>query len=89
MREIKDFLKKTIDKATDAGANECDLILSKGKSLSLSAQDKKLDKYNVSSSQLMGIRTIKDNKVGISYTESMSDEAIELMIKNSLENAAN
>jgi len=89
MRAIKDFMKETLDMAINAGASECDLILGKGKSLKLSSQQQKLEEYNVSSSQILGIRAIKDNRVGISYSESMQEDAIVLMIKNSLENAKN
>jgi PmbA protein len=85
--EMKKHLEKVIDLTTKAGAESCDAILNAGQSFSLSAQNNSIDKYNVSGSQVIGVRAIVDNKVGISYTESFDDDAIEFAARAAVENA--
>lgn len=86
---LKNKLEKIIDITKKNGAQDCDAILSKGKSFSLSAQNAEIDKYKISGSQVIGIRAIKYSKVGISYTESLDDDALELAAKAAVENAIN
>lgn len=86
--ELKESMSELIKATLKNGADECDVILSKGKSFSLSAQKNEIDKYQVSGSQVMGLRVIKDNKVGLAYTESMAPEALEHASKSAIQNAA-
>ena len=65
-----------------------DLIIDEGESLSLSAQEGELDEYKISSSQVFGIRVIKDNKVGTAYSEASDDEALGTMLDQALTNAS-
>lgn len=83
---MKDLMEKVINKVTDFKA-EADLIYSASKSFKLSAQKGAISEYKVSSSQILGIRAIKEGKVGISYTESLDEESLNLMIKEALNNA--
>ncbi len=87
--DFQNTLESSIDKLKKLGADQCDVILSKGNSFSLSAQDGEIDKYKVSGSQVMGVRVIKDHKVGLAYTESLDEEAIEIASKAAIENAIN
>ena len=81
------IIKKAIDLASDLGADQSDAILDIGNSLSLSSFQKKIDKYQISSSQILGIRIIKDKKIGVSYTESFDDASIKTMVENAIENS--
>ena len=83
----KQVLEGIVSKAMDKGAQACDLILANGSAFSVSIQQGNIDKYKVSSSQIMGIRTIKDGKVGLSYSEVINDEAADRMISQALENS--
>ena len=65
-----------------------DLIIDEGESLSLSAQEGELDEYKISSSQVFGIRVIKDNKTGTAYSEASDDEALVTMLDQALTNAS-
>lgn len=78
MEEIISELKKS--------SAEGDLIFSKSKSLKISSQKGAVSEYKVSGSEILGIRTIKEGRVGISYTESMDKESVRLMIKEALAN---
>ena len=82
-KSIRGYYFKTLD----AGAEACDLILANGNSFSVSVQQGNIDKYKVSSSQIMGIRTIKEGKVGISYSEIINDDTASRMISQALENS--
>jgi PmbA protein len=85
--ELKNTLEKIINFSNDFGADQCDAILSKGESFSLSAQNSEIDKYKVSGAQVIGVRAIKDSKVGISYTESFDEESLKIAAKSAVENA--
>ncbi|MFT6633199.1 MAG: PmbA protein [Bacteriovoracaceae bacterium] len=87
--ELKNTLEKIINFSNDFGADQCDAILSKGESFSLSAQNSEIDKYKVSGAQVIGVRAIKDSKVGISYTESFDEESLKIAAKSAVENAIN
>jgi PmbA protein len=83
----KDLLEQTISLAKKKGINSCDVILSEGKSFNLSVQNNDIDSYKVSGSNTIGIRVIKDNKVGLSYSEELSKEAVEIMIDKAIANS--
>lgn len=87
--DLKNILTKIVDKTISAGANECDAIISKGSSFSLAAQNGDLEKYKVSGSQVIGVRAIADNKVGLAYTESLDESSLELAAQAAVANAKN
>lgn len=83
---MKNLMENVINKVTDHKA-EADLIFSRSKSLKLSSQKGALSEYKVSSSEALGIRVIKDSKVGIAFTEALDNESLDFMIKEALANA--
>jgi PmbA protein len=83
---LKKFMERVLNELTDNKA-EGDLIYSASKSLKMSSQKGALSEYKVSSSQILGVRAIKEGRVGISYSEAMDDESISFMIKEALSNA--
>lgn len=83
---MKNIMERVISEVTDNKA-EADLILTTSKSLKMSVQNYLLSEYKVSSSQILGIRLIKDNKVGISYTEALDEDSLKTMIHQALGNA--
>lgn len=83
----KELCQKVIKKTLEMGAEQSDLILNKSNSLNMNSQQKSIDELKVSSSQIVGVRVIKNNKVGIAYSESLEEEALNLMISKALENA--
>ncbi len=87
--ELKNTLEKVVDYGKQFGADGCDAILSKGESFSLNAQEGAIDKYKVSGAQVIGVRAIKDAKVGIAYTESFDEDSMKLAVQAAIENAKN
>lgn len=88
-KELRNSLEKIIDLSKKYGADSSDAILNKGTSFSISAQNNDIDKYKLSGSSVIGVRVIKDNRVGITYTESLEEDALEIAAKQAVENAIN
>lgn len=82
---MKNTIEKILNICDNENLKEFDVILSSGKSLSLSSQKGSLDKYSISSSLVAGVRVIIDQKVGISYSEDSSDEALRSMVDKACE----
>ena len=70
-----------------AGA-EGDLIIDRGEALSLKARDGELEEHKVTSSQIFGLRVIKDDRVGTAYSEAADDEALSSLVDQALVNAS-
>ena len=83
---MKKIMEQVMNDITDLKA-DADLILSSSKSLKMSAQNGSISEYKVSSSQMLGIRVIKDGAVGISYTEAMDKDSLKFMVHQALQNA--
>ena len=79
--------ENVLEQVSNAGATG-DLIIDQGQSLSLKARDGDLEEYKVSSSQVFGLRVIKDGKVGTAYSEASDPDALKSMIDNALNNAS-
>ncbi|RYZ49661.1 MAG: TldD/PmbA family protein, partial [Proteobacteria bacterium] len=77
----KELCFKIIDLAKKAGIQECDVILSRGQSLSLQATKGTIDKSKVTSTQTVGIRVIQDQKIGISASESLELDSLKMMVE--------
>ncbi len=75
-----------LDAATAQGA-QADVIASKGSALSLKADQGELAEYKVTSSQVIGVRVIKDNRSATCYSESLAPESLAQMVKQALGNA--
>ncbi|MBL4682339.1 MAG: TldD/PmbA family protein [Pseudomonadales bacterium] len=65
-----------------------DLIVDEGQSLSLKARQGELEEYKVSSSQVFGLRVIKDGRVGTAYSEASDPDALKSMLDQALLNAS-
>jgi PmbA protein len=76
-----------LDLVKAAGASG-DLIVDQGKSLSLKAREGALEEYKVSSSQILGLRVIKDGKVGTAYSEATDTDALKSLVEQALLNAS-
>lgn len=83
---MKNIMEKVMNKVKDAKLDG-DLILSTSKSLKMSSQNGSISEYKVSSSQILGIRVIKNGSVGISYTEALDDDSLNFMLNQASQNA--
>ena len=83
---MKKLMEQVLNHVTDQKA-QGDLVFTSSKSLKMSAQKGALSTYNVSGTQMLGLRLIKNDRVGLSYTESLDEESLKLMVKQALDNA--
>ena len=62
---MKSLIKNTIDMAMNSGAEGCDVIITTGDSMNFSALDGKLDKFKVAKTSVLGVRVIKNKRIGL------------------------
>ncbi len=89
MKQIyKDAIKTTLDIAKEKGADACDLILDSGTSFTVKTEDGEISEYKVSGSEVLGIRVIKDQRIGTSYVETFDNDSLNTMVINALNGAS-
>ncbi|MDO2949108.1 TldD/PmbA family protein [Aeromonas simiae] len=84
MSEMKQRLGRLLEQVTALGA-EADLIASREQSFSLKADQGELSEYKVTGSQQIGIRLIKEGRVGIAYSEALDEPALAAMLQDALD----
>jgi PmbA protein len=84
---MKTIIQETINQVLDLGADACDIIVDSGESLSLSAYEGKIKKFQLSKTKILGVRAIKNKKIGLAYSESFDKDALLFAAKAALENA--
>ena len=78
--------ERIFDHVVAAGA-EADLIVNTDQSLSLKANQGELEQYEVSSTQIFGLRVLQGGKVGLAYSEDDSTASLQSMAEQALSNA--
>ncbi len=79
---------ETILTKVQAAGAQGDLIIDHGDALSLKAQDGELEEHKVTSSQIFGLRVIKDDRVGTAYSEAADPDALSSLVEQALINAS-
>ena len=87
MDTLKNKADFILSKVTEAGA-QADLIIDTAQSLSLKANQGELEEHKVSSSQIFGLRVIKDGSVGSAYSEADDEVALSSIVEQALINAS-
>lgn len=82
--DMNQLLTRLLDKVADLGA-EADVIANQDKAFSLKADKGELSEYKVTSSQQIGIRLIKEGRVGIAYSEALDETALDAMVQDALD----
>ena len=67
--------------------DDIEILLSSGKSFSVRINNQNVESFNYADNLGLGIRVIRDGKVGYSYTEEFSDEAFEMIINEAIANS--
>ena len=83
---LKSASEQVFNRVKDAGA-EGDLIILAAESLSLKASEGTLEEHTVSNTQSFGVRVIKDDQVGIAYSEASDTDSLHWMVDQALQNA--
>lgn len=81
MERIKEIYSTVKNKSNDI--DEIEVYISSSGEEEFSVRERDLDKYTFAESGGIGLRLIKDGKVGISFTEKIdSNDSIETLINN-------
>ncbi|MFY0664511.1 MAG: TldD/PmbA family protein [Natronospirillum sp.] len=80
------YAQRVLDHVRATGA-EADLIVHASESLSLKARDGELEEQAVSATRILGVRVIKDDHVGIAYSEATDNDALDQLVDSALLNA--
>ena len=78
---------RILDRILAAGAVG-DLVVQQQSSLSLSAHDGELEEHKITSTRVYGVRAVKDDRAGVSYSEAGDPAALDSMVDQALVNAA-
>ncbi|ASW44105.1 TldD/PmbA family protein [Clostridium isatidis] len=85
--EVKVFIDKLFEKAKRAGFEEYEVYYVDKESLSINVYKEEVEKYNLTSSYGLSFRGKVNGKIGYSYTEILDEDAIDMLVKNSMESA--
>ncbi|MFW7380935.1 MAG: TldD/PmbA family protein [Oligoflexus sp.] len=86
-QQMKDFSSQVLERSQELGADGGDVVGRSGRSFSVSVQRGEIDKYKVSSSAIIGLRVIKNQRVGLAYTESFDRDSLRRVAQQAVENA--
>jgi len=64
--------------------DDIEIVLSSGKAFSVKIHKQSVESFNYADSKGIGIRIIKDSRVGYSYTEEFTDEAFKMIIDEAI-----
>ena len=67
--------------------DEIEILLSAGNSFSVKINEQNIESFNYSDSKGIGVRVIRDGKVGYAYTEKFDEETFKLIVDEAIENA--
>ena len=85
-QEIADILERQLAYA-QTKSDQGELVVMRSSSFSTSSFNKKTDKLSINQGQTVGIRIIKDGRVGISYSEDFNEESIRIAIEQACANS--
>ena len=81
-KEFKTIFAYAKDKTDDI-----EILLSAGNSFSVKINEQNVESFNYSDSKGIGVRVIKDGKVGYAYTEKFEEETFKRIVDEAIENA--
>ncbi|TVQ45305.1 MAG: TldD/PmbA family protein [Gammaproteobacteria bacterium] len=83
---LPSYAERVLEQVRRAGA-EGDLIVDESESLGLKARDGELEEQSVSATRMLGLRVIRDERVGIAYSEAGDEAALDQLVEQALLNA--
>lgn len=85
--ELEQFRKSLLEQGKQAGFSECEVYFQKGKEFEVLVLEGEISHYENSATQGVCFRGIMDGKMGYAYSEKISQDAIEFLIKQAEQNA--
>ncbi len=81
-KEFEKIFKIAKDKADDV-----EIMLSVGKSFRVRVHEQEIESFDYADDKGIGIRIIREGRVGYAYTEEFSDDAFEMIVNEAVENS--
>lgn len=78
---LRGYLKGKVD--------DYEIYLTRGKTLTIEVKDGKVDSFDRAETEGVGLRVLKDRKMGFSFTSSLEDERLRRMADRAIESALN
>lgn len=87
MNKHKELIDSIIAKAKKKNISEIEVYISEGESFSINIFKSEIEKYELADSKGLGVRGFYNGKIGYSYTEKLSDDSIDYIIDEIIQNA--
>ena len=84
---VTNFIEQVLAEVKKQNVQSADLVINTNQGLTIKTSKAILDEYKVASSNVAGLRIIHQGKVGLSYTEQLTEENIKPLIKMALDNS--
>ncbi|MFO7636504.1 MAG: TldD/PmbA family protein [Clostridia bacterium] len=82
------MLKQLFEQAKAKGMGDVEAYITSGESFEVKIHKGEIDGYSSSLSHGLGFRGFHQGKVGYSYTERLSEDSIDILVRHAMENAA-
>ncbi|MCK5758640.1 MAG: TldD/PmbA family protein [Clostridiales bacterium] len=83
----KQLISDIFKTGSAAGMTEMEVYISEGEVFEVKVSKQEIDGYKLAATSGLGFRGFYNGKIGYSYTEKISDDSIEFLIKGAVENA--
>ncbi len=81
---MKEIMNQVYDMSSKFALGGIDIIAERGSLLGLKSFNGAISEHKVSSSQIIGVRVIKENRCGVSYTESFDKDSLAFMLQQAV-----
>jgi len=85
--KYKDLAEKIFQAGNKAGMGDMEVYVSDGEEFEVKVSRSEIDGYKLAQSSGLGFRGLYEGRMGYSYTEKISEDSIDFLIKGARENA--
>lgn len=82
--QLEQAVEYILKKTSQSGVDQADVVASEGKETSLEMFESRVKSLDISSSRGLGIRLFKQNRPGFAFTEDLSENSLNQMLKDAL-----
>ncbi|MDX1359180.1 MAG: TldD/PmbA family protein [Clostridia bacterium] len=83
----KQLIAKIFEAGKTAGMTDMEVYISEGETFRVRISRQEIDGYDLATNSGLGLRGFYNGKIGYSYTEKISDDSIDFIVKGAIENA--
>ncbi|HEY0493345.1 MAG TPA: TldD/PmbA family protein [Candidatus Dormibacteraeota bacterium] len=83
---MKPAAERVLTRARQRGAEEAEVYLSSGTEFTVKVYQREIESLVSAESRGVGLRTLREHRVGFAYTSDMADESLDSLVDEALEN---